>query len=359
VNAVLLMALLAAPAVERAEADRPDDHPGAWQVHVLYVEPADREAPRALDRDGTLGRVASAFNRWLRARAGVTLRFDTFHGALDVTHVKLPPPLTEAALAMGTVSWPRAPSFLRERLERELSKVFKDPHKLYLVYYDALAFGHCGAAAWPPTVKGHLVAQFVGGIFAATFLIAPAPAGSTALSVYSTVELPLPDPPFDSTIDGDKITVLSRTANTLTLAAPLARAHAPGAIVQAARHARDCRDNPFTTDGVAAGYWEFSAGHELLHALGIVPRDAAHHAAPPVAGGHLDARARAATADVMYQGDSPWGCAAPVADAAQSPCQLDPAHQEYFKLAGKPAVDLARSVFVEPAPRAAAAPPEW
>jgi hypothetical protein len=64
----------------------------------------------------------------------------------------------------------------------------------------------------------------------------------------------------------------------------------------------------------------------------------------------------------MYQGTAPWGCPtfpAP-ASAATAACRIDPMHRNYYMLPSTiPAVDLARSVFLDPLPANALLPAGW
>ncbi|MDB4969672.1 MAG: uncharacterized protein JWN44_5361 [Myxococcales bacterium] len=349
---------------ERSTVDLVDDVPGAFQVHVLYVEPSDRTATTPLDTNGSLRRSVTAFNAWLVDRTGgPKLRFDTCKGTIDVTYVKLPSPFTERELADGTTLSPNGPPFVRERLEAELSKTFTDPNKLYLVYYDGLAFGRCGGAAYPPTVHGHFTGQYIGGIFAATFLTASASAGAQQLVVADPTQLPLPAAPFSATLGSETVSVQTVQNNVLTIAAPLATSHAVGDVLQAATHPPDCRSNAFSVDGAQLNYWEYSGVHECMHPLGIVDARAQDFAPAPVAPGHLSAsNPGAGVADLMYQGTSPWGCPTfpSAANAAASPCELDPLHRNYFMVAnGSGAIDLANSVFLDPSRAGALPPPGW
>ncbi len=331
---------------KRSTADLPDDHGSAYQLHVLYVEPNDRTATRELDTDGSIRRSVTAWNGWLAARtSGPKLRVDTCGGVIDVTYVKLRSELLESAMADGTAREPAGPRMLRDRLEAELSSVFKDPHKLYLVYYDGRAFGSCGGAPLPPAQRGHMTALYVGGLLAATSLASDAAGGATQVGLAAAAEVGFPAAPFDATLVGENVRVTSLIGGTATLGTPLKEGHKKGEVLQARAHPPDCRANAFSADGKALGQVEYTTMRETLHALGIV-------AEPPV---DVD--------DVMYQGDAPWGCLANLgATAGDSPCQLDPKHRHYFRLSpSSKAVDLALSAFFD-APSGTAAgrlPPGW
>lgn len=345
----------------RTTTDLPDDAPGEWQVHVLYVEPSDRTAPRRLDEDGSIRRSITAWSAWLAARTGgPKLRIDTAGGLIDLTYVKLAAPFTEAAMAQGTTLAPNGPAFLRDRLQAELKKTFTDPKKLYLVYYDGLAFGRCGGAPLPPSLPGHFTSLYMGGIFSASFLTQPASAGVTQVTVYDPAAAGLPTSSgYKATLGTESVSVVGVSGTTVTLAAPLASAHAASEILVAETRAPDCRSNPFSPNGIALGYEDYSGAHETLHTLGIVSSAAKYHSTTAAAG-HLNEASAGGTSDLMYQGTSPWGCSGNHVDPQSSPCVLDPAHENYFALpAGSAAIDLAKSVFVTPTPAGAVAPPSW
>ena len=66
----------------------------------------------------------------------------------------------------------------------------------------------------------------------------------------------------------------------------------------------------------------------------------------------------AGTADLMYQGDQPWMCQQFAADAAASPCALDPEHRNYVDV-DHGGADLADSAFLEPLPANPVMPTGW
>lgn len=330
----------------RTTTDQPDDSPGLWQVHLLYVEPSDRTAAAPLDTNGEIRRSVKAMQSWLAAQTGgPKLRFDTAGGALDVTHVKLA--TTEAAMAQGTGLSPAGPAWIRERLEKALVPTFADPKKLYLVVYDGLAYGTCGNSLLP----GRFPVVYVGGIWTSTYLTAAASAGATSVAAFDPAALGVPAPPFAAKLGGEAVTVNAVNGTTLTLSAPLGAAHATGESLVPDTRPPDCRSNPRSTDGAALGYADFTALHELMHAIGIVSAGAPDFATPPVAGGHLGESGGGGTSDLMYQGTKAWTCATPSKNAATSLCQLDPSKRNYFGLpAGSPLVDLAKSTLMDPLP---------
>lgn len=339
----------------RSIVDRPDDHPGSYQVHVLYVEPADRVASPALDLDGTLVRAVSSFNGWLASRAdGSRLRVDTFQGQPDITFVKLS--VGESELAQGRGMVPTGIRRMHARLEALLLPTFNDPKKMYLIYYDGLSIGTCGESPVP----GHTPVVYVGGIWTSTFLNLDAAIGDTSLVVHDPVEAQLPVPPFAARIGDEAVHVTSVAENTVTLDAPLGQAHRQGELLKPDNRPQDCRQNPFSRDGVEWTYATFVGLHEIVHALGMVDLRAPDHAAPPVAGAHLNAASPGGLSDLMYQGPAGGTCG----NAAVSPeavqCVLDPGHRNYYRLPPEsPLTDLADSVFLEPLPTAAVIPPGW
>lgn len=341
----------------RSTRDQSDDQPGAYQIHILYVEPADVTAALRLDEDGSLRRSVTAWLAWMaRQTGGPKLRFDTCDGVLDVTYVKLRPQLDEHRLAYGSGD----PDRLRDRLEAELKQTFSDPKKLYLVYYEGLALGECANAAHPPELPGRFTVVYLGNRFSASVLTAAANAGATTVEVYDPRKTDLPRGRFRAKLGSETVRVTAVVGTRVRLAAGLRRAHPIGTLLQAKGHPRDCRDNPFSEDGEKLGYMDFTSAHESLHLLGIVSRGAPHHAGPPVAPGHLNSTAKGGVYDLMYQGlegDPSWGCGDTTASAT---CVLDPGRSEYFGLPGGSGLeDLAKSVFLEPTPPGAVLPPKW
>lgn len=341
----------------RTTEDQPDDAPGTYQMHALYVEASDRDSVPRLDEDGTIRRAITSFNRWLAARTGgPKFRIDTHNGVIDVTYVKLA--VTEAALAQGVGfdGGIEAPRNLHQRLDALLRPKFSDPKKLYLVYYDGLMLGTCGDAP----LGGHTAMSYVGGIWSSSFLRAPASASANTIDVYDPVASQLPTPPFAAHLGSEAVNVSGVSGNTVSLTAALVSPHAQGELLKPDGRPQDCRLNPFSRDGVEFTYATFVGMHELAHALGIVSPAAPDHAPPPVAAGHLGPGSAAGLSDLMYQGAANGTCGTYAAKAEDSPCQLDPGHQNYFMLApASPLVDLAKSVFLDPTPANAVTPPNW
>ncbi|MBL8922743.1 MAG: hypothetical protein JNJ54_28095 [Myxococcaceae bacterium] len=342
---------------ERTTVDQPDDEPGAAQVHVLYLEPADRTATRQLDVEGDLRRSIAAFTLWLAAQTGgPRIRFDTCDGAVDITFVKLS--VNELELASGLNSARPGVAFIRERLRDLVLSRFSEPNKLYLLFYEGLAYGYCGGASYPPQLSDHYTAIYRGGIFAATFVTAATGAGQTAVPVDSTASLPAA--PFDASLGSQQVRVIAKTATSVTVSAPLGGSVTPHTTLRAMTTIPECRANALSPDGQALGYAEFATLHELLHPLGIVGSGATDFAQSPVAPGHLAFTNPAGGDDLMYQGTQPWTCSTAAPNAAASRCRLDPSRRNYWGVGNRTnVVDLARSAFLSPTPAQPQLPPGW
>ena len=127
---------------QRTTADQPDDNTQDYQVHIMYVLPSDG-TDRQLDTNGTIATSVSAFENWLCNQAkGSTVKLDTYKGALDVTFVRLD--VTDQTIANGAdlkVNTGNNPKeYIVLDLRTHLKALgFKDPHKLYAIYYDGSA----------------------------------------------------------------------------------------------------------------------------------------------------------------------------------------------------------------------------
>ena len=98
-----------------------------------------------------------------------------------------------------------------------------------------------------------------------------------------------------------------------------------------------CLGNPLPTSDGTPGYWGFSAGHEVLHAIGLAPTCAPHH----TRAGHTSD----SPTDLMYAGDEGW-----------QPAVLDVGHDDYF-MAGIPGcASLEQSAFFDGGTQM---PPGW
>jgi hypothetical protein len=70
---------------ERSFSDRPDDLPGLYQIHVVYLLFKDQEDLKR-DLDGSIAASIDLANTWFKEQTGgSTLRFDTYQGQLDIT----------------------------------------------------------------------------------------------------------------------------------------------------------------------------------------------------------------------------------------------------------------------------------
>ena len=78
-----------APIGQLSFVDRPDDYPGFYQVHVLYVVPKDfLSTTRYLD--GSIDESMRLVNEWFASQKdGQFFVFDTYQGKLDITYIPL------------------------------------------------------------------------------------------------------------------------------------------------------------------------------------------------------------------------------------------------------------------------------
>jgi len=76
------------PVGERELRDRTDDFAGKYQLHTVYVLfKNDKDMER--DTDGSIANSINLANDWFKDQTGgAALRFDTYHGELDVTFVQ-------------------------------------------------------------------------------------------------------------------------------------------------------------------------------------------------------------------------------------------------------------------------------
>lgn len=141
----------------RALADRPDEQSG-YQIHPLYVVPADGE-DRALDQSAALTGSMASFRRWFTQQTGgASLRIDTCKGRPDFSFLRLS--ATEAQVrALGV----RA----RDEIERSVRAAgFISETKIYLAFYEGKTLdASCAAAPWPPTRTSNVAAVYLRGEF--------------------------------------------------------------------------------------------------------------------------------------------------------------------------------------------------
>jgi len=101
-----------------------------------------------------------------------------------------------------------------------------------------------------------------------------------------------------------------------------------------------CASNPVGASLDTPGYFDFTALHEILHALGLSPTCAPHHTLQ----GHVSDSPQ----DLMYAGAQPW-----------TPSILDLGRDDYLDHGNPDCPDLGRSVFLEPLSVNAVPPPGW
>ncbi|MGZ9234292.1 MAG: hypothetical protein ACXW4E_02090 [Anaerolineales bacterium] len=148
--------LIAAPLGERSYADRPDDFPGMYQVHVLYVLPADAEDQQR-DLDGKFNRSVEAANEWFfEQSSGSKIRFDTYQEQLDITFIQIDE--TSDQVYDGSVAEYGGALWIRDILEAKLEAVnVFQPGKLYIAMFDISRHpSTCADAAHPPDLMGRL-----------------------------------------------------------------------------------------------------------------------------------------------------------------------------------------------------------
>lgn len=347
---------------ERSTTDLPDDEPGQYQVHVVYVEPGDRLVATPLDTNGDIRRSLEAGLNWYVTKTGsISPRFDRCDGIIDVTFLKMPASMPERSVAAGLDdTQTRGPAFTRDRVGRFVTSILNDPKKLYLIIWDGLAYQRCGGAAWPPDIADHFTAMYRGGIFSATFTSAAVSVGQSSLPIYTTNELPMPAAPFTATIDGETIQVAAVASNALTLSSPLTQSHPRLSTIRANTTTPDCRSTRMSPDGTQLGYFDLATMHEITHPLGIVARAAPDQVMPPYPYGHVGDSAQAGASDLMYTGATGWRCGSNAATPVTLTCEIDPGHRNYFRIPGTTSlVDSSRSVFMTPLPTGAVAPPSW
>jgi hypothetical protein len=145
-----------APMGERSYYDRPDDFPGMYQVHVLYVLPAEAE-DQERDLDGKFDKTVQATNDWFFEQSGGSkIRYDTYQGQLDITFVELEE--TSEQIYDQSVSQYGGAYWIRDVLEAELGAmgIFRTG-KIYVAMVDIDKHpSTCADAAHPPDLMGRL-----------------------------------------------------------------------------------------------------------------------------------------------------------------------------------------------------------
>jgi hypothetical protein len=116
-----------------------------------------------------------------------------------------------------------------------------------------------------------------------------------------------------------------------------------------------CDDSPWGEADLVPRYIDYGMLHELVHTLGIVDLLALHQHS---VGHTFDDGQANPERDLLYSqrpgmNDPPWGVYAP------GGLVLDLGRDDYFEQSDPRIVDLARSVFLDPMPPDAMAPPGW
>ena len=74
---------------ERSYSDRPDDYPGLYQFHVVYLLFKEQN-DKGRDIDGSIAASIHLANEWVKKQTGgSSLRFDTYQNELDITYKEL------------------------------------------------------------------------------------------------------------------------------------------------------------------------------------------------------------------------------------------------------------------------------
>lgn len=146
----------------RATVDQPDDQAG-WQVHPVYLLPADGQDD-LLDTDGQIAASVASWNGWFASQADNShLRLDTCGGLLDTTFFRLAKTDDEYAL----MDVDRLGAFTTELTAAGLVA----PQKVYALYYDGTTL-----AVNVPGGRG-----FASGLFGSLFLRCPSGCDVTQL----------------------------------------------------------------------------------------------------------------------------------------------------------------------------------
>jgi hypothetical protein len=178
----LTATLVPAPLGERSYHDRSDDDPNPYQVHLLYVLPADA-ADQQRDLDGKINITVEAVNQWFFEQSGGSkIRFDTYQGQLDITFVQME--LTSAQFHEASVATYGGPYWIRDILEENLSKMnLFQPRKIYLAMFEIDKHPvACADAAHPPDLKGQLAGLYPSAVLDSGWNCADEPFGAGVTS---------------------------------------------------------------------------------------------------------------------------------------------------------------------------------
>lgn len=149
-----------APIGERTTLDRPDDFPGLYQFHFLYVTLSD-SPDMERDLNGEIDQTVADINTWFAEQTGgSTLRVDTFQGELDITYVQLD--MTNTEFINATVGAHGAKLFLRDQLELELDALeILEPGKLYVAMFEINEQAYtCADSAHLPELRGRVAGLY-------------------------------------------------------------------------------------------------------------------------------------------------------------------------------------------------------
>lgn len=106
---------------------------------------------------------------------------------------------------------------------------------------------------------------------------------------------------------------------------------------------RVCGMNHLATNVNQPGYVELEITHQIIHGLGFAQPCANHYTQPKLPGHVSDS-----PKDLLYDGNKMW-----------QPSILDLNHDDYFRHKKPGCLDLAKSVFLDPAESDAVIPPGW
>jgi hypothetical protein len=157
--------------------DRPDDFPGMYQVHLLYVLPAGAK-DRKRDLDGKINKSIRAGNDWFYKQSGGSkIRFDTYQGQLDITFVQMD--MTSAEIYQASVAKYGGAYWIRDILEQQLSEenIFQ-AGKIYLALFEIDKHpSTCDDSAHPPDLMGRLAGFYPSAVVEAGWKCADQNAG--------------------------------------------------------------------------------------------------------------------------------------------------------------------------------------
>jgi hypothetical protein len=167
-----------APLGERSFEDRPDDQPGLYQVHLLYVVPAESK-DQERDLNGRINTSVEAVNLWFSEQTGgSSLRFDTYQGQLDITFVTVD--MTSDEVYDASVAQYGGAYWIRDILEAKLSDMtLFQPGKIYLALFEIDRHpSTCADSAHPPDLMGRMAGLYPSAVVEAGWNCADQPFGA-------------------------------------------------------------------------------------------------------------------------------------------------------------------------------------